>query len=142
MGQDRIASKTYYSNCMIEALKAKVRNPEVKIYFCGPRITENGNFQMFHFMWTDGKADYDFSDLEENGLPPYRNLLFKGAIRKFDLGFAEKYAEYRNKRGKITKIYRRKIHGKNKDNRHSKSHKKADESIHPGGQPGCAAKRH
>lgn len=92
----KIVSEEFLSNCMIEALKAKIRNPNVKIYFCKPRITENGHFQMFHFMWTNGNADYDFSDLEENGLPPYRNLFFKGAIRKFDLGFAERYCKYRN----------------------------------------------
>ena len=91
-----IVSKEYCSNCMVEALKAKIRNPKVKIYFCKPRITENGHFQMFHFMWSDGKADYDFSDLEESGLPPYRNLLFKGVIRKFELGFCERYCRYRN----------------------------------------------
>lgn len=95
-----IISKEYFSNCMIEALKAKIRNPNVKIYFCKPRITKNGNFQMFHFMWSDGMADYDFSDFEENGLPPYKNLFFKGAIRKFELGFAEKYTKYRNGRKK------------------------------------------
>lgn len=83
---------------MIEALKAKICNPKTKIYFYKPRITENGHFQMFHFMRTDSKADYDFSDLEENGLPPYRNLFFKGVIRKFELGFAEMYANYRNRK--------------------------------------------
>lgn len=96
MSKYEVISKEYCSNCMIEALKAKIKNPKVKIYFCKPRITENRNFQNFHFMWSDGKADYDFSDLEENGLPPYRNLLFKGVIRKFDLGFAERYCKYRN----------------------------------------------
>lgn len=92
-----IVSKEYYSNCMIEALKAKIKDPKVKIYFCKPRITENGHFQMFHFLWSDGKADYDFSDLKENGLPPYKNLFFKGAVRKFHVGFAERYTKYRNK---------------------------------------------
>ncbi len=99
MNQYKIISEEYYSNCLFEALKAKAKNPkEVKIYFCRPRITENGNFQMFHFMWSDGKADYDFSDLKESGLPPYKNLLFKGVTRKFAHGFAEKYSEYRNKK--------------------------------------------
>lgn len=93
-----IVSKEYRSNCMMEALKAKIRNPKIKIYFCKPRITEKGNFQMFHFMWTDGKADYDFSDLKENRLPPYKNVFFKGVIRKFDLGFADAYCKYRNKK--------------------------------------------
>ena len=54
---------------------------------------------MFHFMWGDGKADYDFSDLGENGLPPWRNLFFKGAVRRFPAGFAAKYTEYRNMAG-------------------------------------------
>lgn len=87
---------------MFEALKAKIKDPKVKIYFCKPRITENGHFQMFHFLWSDGKADYDFSDLEE--LPSDRCLinyiLFKGVVRKFDLGFAERYTKYRNKGAK------------------------------------------
>lgn len=98
MKKYEVVSKEYYSNCMIEAVKKKLQNHRIKLYFCKPRITENGNFQMFHFMWSDGKADYDFSDLEERGLPPYRNLIFKGAVRKFELGFAEKYTNYRNKR--------------------------------------------
>lgn len=84
---------------MIEALKAKIRNPKVKLYFCKP-VIKIGHFQNFHFMWSDGKADYDFSDLEE--LPSDRCILnyvlFKGVIRKFDLGFAEKYSKYRNKK--------------------------------------------
>lgn len=93
-----IVSQKYFSNCMIEAIKAKVRNPRgVRIYFCKPRMKERGHFQMFHFMWSDGKSDYDFSDLNENHLPLYKNLLFKGVIRKFELGFAEKYTKYRNK---------------------------------------------
>lgn len=93
-----IISNEYCSNCMIEALKAKFFNPRVKIYFCKPRITQNGRFQMFHFMWSDNIADYDFSDLCDEERPWYKDFIFKGVIRKFDLGFAERYARYRNKR--------------------------------------------
>lgn len=91
-----VVSKEYRSNCMVEALKAKINNSGVTIYFCKPYIDKNGNFHMFHFMWSDGAADYDFSDLKENELPLYRSLIFRGVIRKFDLGFAEKYCRYRN----------------------------------------------
>ena len=94
----KIVSKEYYSNCMFEALKAKIYNPKVKIYFCKPRIAENGHFQMFHFMWSDGIADYDFSDLTENGRLLYRNLILKGVSRKFECGFAEKYTKNRKLR--------------------------------------------
>lgn len=94
--KDKFITEQYRSNCLMEALKAKLRNRNVKIYFCKPRITENGNFQMMHFMWSDGVADYDFSDNEEDGLPWYKCFWFTGAIRQFELGFAKKYSEYRN----------------------------------------------
>ena len=96
--KDRFITEWYHSNCFIEALKAKFHNPLVKIYFCKPRITENKHFQMMHFMLSDGTADYDFSDNEADGLPWYRCFWFKGAIRQFELGFAKKYSDYRNKR--------------------------------------------
>lgn len=100
----KIVSKKYYSNCLIEAIKAKIRNPKtVKIYFCKPRITENGHFQMLHFMWTDGIADYDFSDLNNNEKHWYQTFLFCGCIRKFQLGFAKRYTEYRNQNRRYEK---------------------------------------
>lgn len=93
----KIISREYYSNCMIEVLKAKLKDPgHIKIYFCKPRKI-NGNFQMFHFMWSDGKADYDFSDLNDGEMPWYKDFIFKGVLRKFPLGFAEEYSNYRNK---------------------------------------------
>lgn len=96
MMKDNFISKEYRSNCLIEAIKAKIKDKNVKIYFCRPRITENGHFQMCHCMWTDGIADYDFSDREECNLKWYRCLWFKGAIRQFEYGFAKRYSEYRN----------------------------------------------
>lgn len=90
-------TETFTSNCMLEAIKAKIKNPSnVTIYFCKPRITENGNFQWLHFMWSDGVHDYDFSDDEATSLPWYKCFLFKGKIRQFNLGFAKRYQTYRN----------------------------------------------
>ena len=97
MQRYEIISKSYYSNCLFEAIRAKLHNSDVKIYFCKPRITENGNFQMFHFMWSDGKADYDFSNLDNTEHSLYKDLFYKGVIRKFHIGFAKKYSQYRNK---------------------------------------------
>lgn len=89
----------YKSNCMIEAAKAKICNPkDVTLYFCKPRITENGNFQWLHFMWSDGKYDYDFSDDENTPLRWYECFWFSGRIRRFKCGFAKKYSDYRNKK--------------------------------------------
>ena len=57
-------------------------------------------------MWSDGKADYDFSNLDNTERSLYKDLFFKSAIRKFDIGFARKYSEYRNKKNerKLKKI--------------------------------------
>ena len=91
----RYVSPECVSNCMIEAIRAKLRDPRrVKLYFLKPRFKP---FQMFHFMWTDGKADYDFSDDENRVMPWYKCLLFKGRIRQFRLGFAARYTATRNR---------------------------------------------
>lgn len=96
MQKYEIITKEYISNCMIEAIKAKLRNWNVTIYFCKPRFTENGNFQFMHFMWSDGIYDYDFSDLEYEERKPIQDLMFRGVIRRFEHGFAERYSRYRN----------------------------------------------
>ena len=51
---------------------------------------------MFHCMWSDGEADYDFSDLDNMEHSFYRDLFYKGVIRKLPIGFAKKYSQYRN----------------------------------------------
>ena len=70
-----------------EDLKAKLKNPkQVKITYVSPFDNE-----VFcpHFLWTDGKNDYDFGI--ERHLPLYKVLFFKGHIRKRNLGFNQKY---------------------------------------------------
>lgn len=46
-----IISKDFYSNCLLEALKAKLKNPKVKITYISPFANE-----VFcpHFLWSDG----------------------------------------------------------------------------------------
>jgi hypothetical protein len=84
----------FYSNCLIEALKAKLKNPrKVKITFI-PK-SEKGSC---HFMWSDGEHDYDFG--VERDIKWYEVLWFKGEIRKRSLGFNEKYKEQMRKRYK------------------------------------------
>ena len=51
---------------------------------------------MLHFMWSDGEADYDFSDLDNTEHSFYKDLFFKGVIRRYHIGFAKKYSQYRN----------------------------------------------
>ena len=81
-----IISKDFYSNCLLEALKAKLKNPKVKITYVSPFANE-----VFcpHFLWSDGKSDYDFGI--ERPLKLHERLWFKGHIRQRALGFNEKY---------------------------------------------------
>ena len=81
-----IISKDFYSNCLFEALKAKLKNPKVKITYVSPFANE-----VFcpHFLWSDGKSDYDFGI--ERHLKLHERLWFKGHIRQRALGFNEKY---------------------------------------------------
>lgn len=91
-------TEPYNSNCLIETIKAKIKNKNIKIYYCKPRICANGKIQMAHFMWSDETADYDFSDDEEHHLPWYKCFWFTGKIRKFPAGFAKRYSHYRNRK--------------------------------------------
>lgn len=53
-----IISNDFYSNCLIEAVKAKVKDwKHIKIIYVSPFDNE-----VFcpHFFWSDGKYDYDF----------------------------------------------------------------------------------
>jgi hypothetical protein len=50
-------------------------------------------------MWTDGTADYDFSDLENsNKICALQYIWYKGYLRQFKLGFAKRYSDYRKGR--------------------------------------------
>lgn len=89
----------FISNCLFEAIRAKFKNWRgVKIYYCKPRIAENGKFQWMHFMWSDGVNDYDFTDKECANQLRRIFPLFYGQIRKFPLGFAKRFCDYRDKR--------------------------------------------
>ena len=87
--QFEVVSKDYYSNCLIEAIKAKLKNHRLKIIFFVPWRNE-----IFcpHFMWSDGKYDYDFG-CEYNLSLPFAWTIHKGHIRRRSAGFARRYKE-------------------------------------------------
>lgn len=90
----------FYSNCLIEALKAKLRRPfHVKLYYCKAR-RKNGKFQCCHFMWSDGKNDFDFTDKDTYNPERFlQHLWYPGMIRKWPHGFAKEYSSKRNHKG-------------------------------------------
>lgn len=96
----QIISHDYYSNCMIEAIKFKLRNfKNVKITVVAPWYNE-----VFcpHFLWSDGEYDYDFG--YEGKIIPLLSAwtIHKGHIRRRRLGWNEEWKsavmEYRNRR--------------------------------------------
>ena len=74
----------FYSNCLIEAIKAKIENPKVKI-----TVIPRGGRGLTHFLWSDGEYDDGFGAFKE--LSRLQALWFKGKIFKRGLGFNEEY---------------------------------------------------
>ena len=82
----------FYSNCLLEAIKAKLRDwKNVKLTYIPPRYNE-----VFcpHFLWSDGIYDYDFGYVEKQ-LKWYQIFWFKGRIRQRALGWNKKWKSYR-----------------------------------------------
>lgn len=99
-----IISKDYYSNCLIKALKAKIKNwKNVKLTFVSPFDNE-----VFcpHVMWTDGKYDYDFGNEGKGDQGILNWTLHKGHIRKRNLGFNDKYKKVCKKWAKTHKRFK------------------------------------
>lgn len=100
----KIISKDYYSNCLIEALKAKIKNwKKVKLTFVSPFDNE-----VFcpHVMWTDGEYDYDFGNEGKGNQGILNWTLHKGHIRKRNLGFNDKYKKVCKKWAKTHKRFK------------------------------------
>lgn len=106
MSAERI-SKDFYSNCFIEAIRAKIKDPRhVKIFICWSKYNEA---PCPHIMWSDGKADYDF------GTSDYIPIFFawtihRGHIRKRRLGSAQRYIQYRKRMYSKVRRFQKKYH--------------------------------
>ena len=77
----------YYSNCLIETIKYKLKNwHNVKITY----IPSKYNLvKTPHFLWSDGIKDYDFGT--SRYLKWHQRLWFRGCVRVRELGWNEKY---------------------------------------------------
>ena len=87
-----IVKGPFWSNCFIEAAKAKIKHPfRVKV-----TIVPKSEANCPHFLWSDGINDYDFG--VERHLAGLQILYFCGYIRKRGLGFNKKYKERMRRR--------------------------------------------
>lgn len=77
----------FYSNCLFEAIKAKLKNPKkTRILYIPARFNTS---RCFHFMWTDGEKEYDF---DRFGYIPKRLWVWhEGRIRTHRLGCYDRY---------------------------------------------------
>ena len=90
----------FWSNCFLEAAKAKIRHPfKVKV-----TVVPRSEARCPHFLWSDGRYDYDFG--VERRLVGAQILLFRGYIRRRGLGFNQKYKE------RMRKAWRRRAGGR------------------------------
>ena len=86
-------SHSFYSNCLIQAMKAKLKDwKNVKITYIPPKYGES-YFFVPHFLWSDGVNDYDFGI--EKHLKLHEVFFFKGRIRRRPLGWNRKYKAMR-----------------------------------------------
>ena len=90
------------SNCLIEALKAKIKDPKnVTIHIFPAKVNGHGIFP--HFWWSVGDTGYDFKR-EGNSK---QVILFKGAIRSYSKLTYEKHLADLYKKA-ITKDFEKK----------------------------------
>ena len=88
---DSAVFRTYWSNCIIEAVRAKLHDPKnVHLLMIWPWQNE---VWCPHLMWTDGIREYDFhaTDVSMMGW-----LWHKGYIRVKPLGWCQSYIDARS----------------------------------------------
>lgn len=77
----KVRTDPFYSNCFIEMVKAKIRDPRVKVMYIPARLKGS----LFpHWMWMDDDGEHDFSPGKH--IPWYRLLWHKGRIRTVRYG--------------------------------------------------------
>ena len=71
----------FYSNCFIEMVKAKLRNPAVKVMYLPAFLNE---CYCPHWMWLDDDGEHDF--YSKGRLPWWKWFWHKGRIRTVHRG--------------------------------------------------------
>lgn len=78
--------KEYYSNCLIEAIKAKIRNPKVKLMYVPMFLND---VYCPHMTWLDDEGEHDFHC--KGHLSWYKLIWYKGYIRTVHRGSYKAY---------------------------------------------------
>lgn len=92
-------TKYFYSNCLFEAIKAKIKNHKVRILYVPAFLNE---VPCPHLMWKDKAGEHDFH--YSGYLPWYKWCWHKGSIQTVPNGYYQnlmssmierKYYKYR-----------------------------------------------
>lgn len=75
------SNKYFYSNCFFEMVKAKIKNPKVKVMYLPAFLNE---VPCPHWMWLDEDGEHDFH--YQGKLPWYKWFWHKGYIRTVHRG--------------------------------------------------------
>lgn len=70
---NEVLSNYFYSDCLIEALKAKIKSPKIRVR----KIHQNWT-RFPHFIWIDGRYIYEFGT--NHSIPC--KLIFHGYLRR------------------------------------------------------------
>lgn len=77
--------KPYWSNCIIEAIRAKLKDPAIRLIMIWPW---QNDVWCPHIMWTDGHFEYDF---HAHDVPMLGWVWHRGKIRTKPMGWARSY---------------------------------------------------
>ena len=81
----RYVKGPFWSNCLVEAIKAKLHDPfHTKI-----TVVWRSEAGIPHFLWSAPQGDFDFG--VERRLTGFQKIWFEGYIRKRRSGFNERY---------------------------------------------------
>ena len=79
-------SVNFYSNCLIEALKAKIKHPiKTKI-----RMVVIPDSLIPHFIWVNNNTIKEFGNVDVGDIKWYKSFLYKGYIQKHNISFYQK----------------------------------------------------
>lgn len=82
----QVMKQEFYSNCFLEMLKAKIRNPQIQVLYIPSFLNE---VPCPHWIWLDQNGEHDFCC--EESLPFYQWLWHKGSIRTMKRGCYKGY---------------------------------------------------